>query len=225
MLAAIPMWYSINNIGKFNRDTLKETLLLAMPAVLIFIIIRLILPSSNNYDLIEEFFRFSSFRVEALVGSVSSLKYEVLKNQPQWLTALINSYRISLGAFGGLILLFLLKPNSLKNVYNHYHIFIYIVFIQLLIAFDNERLLATAYLPVILFTVIILRYAESDLGVSKLIIRAFVVIYFTVQLIATQSYYHETYYAVFYQNIITILFTGYLLFMKTRNKKLESIKS
>jgi hypothetical protein len=222
MLIAIPLWYSINQMGKspgkLDWKNIKETVILSLPAVALLILIRTLLPSSNNYNMINDLYYFSLYRLEAIIGLSSSLNYTVVENQPQWLTASINIYRISFGAFGGLLFLVLVDIKKLKQVFHQYWIFILLVIFQLFLAYDSERLLVTAFLPLIIFTLIILQYAEQELGILKVIIRLFLILYFGVQLIATQSYYHETYYAAFYQNLIAIFFTGYLFVKKFKVK-------
>jgi hypothetical protein len=222
MLIVIPLWYSINKerkySGKFDWKAFKDTVILSFPAVILLILIRTLLPSSNNYSMLSDLYHFTLYRLEAVLGIQSSLNYNLVENQPQWLTAFINLYRISVGAFGGLIFLFLINTKNLKDVFSQYRIFILLVSFQLLLAFDSERLMVTAFLPVIIFAVIILQYAIEKLGVSKITVRIFIIFFFAVQLLATQSYYHETYYAAFFQNIVSILFISYLLLNKLKLK-------
>lgn len=218
MMIAIPFWYILKPKEEgfiyFDWKRLRETFHLSLPAILLFLIIRLLLPSSNNYNMLVDLYYFSNYRLNAVMGIDSSLNYEVIVNQPQWITALINIYRISIGAFGGLLVLFLVDIKKLKVIFRQYWVFILLVFFQLFLAYDSERLLVTAFIPVILFAVIILQYAEKDLGVSKIAIKIFLVVFFVAQLFATQSYYHETYYAAFYQNIVSVLFASYLFYKK-----------
>lgn len=215
-LLILPLYYMINNsdhsIWKFNIRLFTETLLLSIPALLTFILLRVFIPTSGEYNYLLIFKYTTMYRLETLVGLKSTLAYDIIENQPQLLTACVNLYRISLGAFGGLIILPLLSIRENHKYLREYVIFIILAYSQLLFAYDNERLLAIAFFPLILLTINTLRSLQVRYFIDRNIIRIFILLFFTVQLFFNFDIYQINYYSVFAQTIITIVLFLYLYF-------------
>lgn len=216
MIITIPLYYFLSDINNSNNRLriLYENIILALPALLIFIILRFSISPTNNYNILNDLYGFTKYRIEAVLGIVSSLNYEVVNNQPQWLTAAINIYRLSFGAFSGLLFIILLNPKSNKKILSHYGIFIILVYLQIFIAYDSERLLVLCFIPIILMSVEVLKYFQKNNLLKKNVIRIFIMLLFSIQLFTFQSYYYETYYAVFSQNILCFLLFIYMMVVK-----------
>jgi hypothetical protein len=219
MFLIIPLYYTINSkeisLKKFNKRLLKETFILSAPAVLVFIIVGVISKKSIDASVLPVWFNdVFLYRIEALIGLRSSLNFNIINEQPGWLTFLINWYRITLGAFGGFFIISFLVFKENRKLFKVYIPFFLLVFLLLFIARDSERLVTVLFFPVILVTLNSVKIIINEYNVDKNYFRIYILLFFIIQFFFRGNIYFEIYYAVFAQTILSIIFFVFLFFKK-----------
>jgi len=151
-------------------------------------------------------------RIDYLFGEKLSLNKPLFENQSWWGNSVINIYRITVGAFGGIIILGIVNFRKSKRLYLSFLPLITGAYLQLAVAVDNERLVVLAYLPFLISSVEYLKELYVTRRVDIRVIILFVVFYFMVQIFLVKDVYHELYYSVFAQIILTLLFLAFVFF-------------
>ncbi len=224
MLLFIPLYYFVhsgkNLFKKFDTKLFKETLKISILPLLVYLIIRIIINGHPIQYYGDWLGIVLERRILIFLGIVSSLKHDLLIDQPWYLTFSINWYRITLGTFGGIIIFFLLKIKESKSIIISYSLILIGTYLQLFLAYDIERLLTIAFFPVILLTIHSFKYYANKFGINKLYFLAYALILFSIQMFFVTGFYYETFYAVFTQTVFSILFFAFLIY---RNHPVTSI--
>jgi len=227
MIVVFPLYYFINIKGelfkKFNSKLFIDNVIICLPALSAYLALMLLTSKTSIYhyslNWINEVFLH---RLEILIGIKSSLQHNLVDDQSWFLTFLINWYRLAFGAFGGFFLIMFFNLKETKNVLSAYLPLILFSYLQLFIAYDIERLIVISFFPIILGTVkVIGSLVEKGININYFVLYALSL--FIVQLFFTKDFYFETFYAIAAQNLISFLFTGYLLFYIS--KRINKIKT
>lgn len=220
-LMVLPLYFTLNYFDVFatqekNKNKplvlketvklLKQTLMISAIPVLVFFSLRYFIPAVEGESVTAIFYDTIKLRVDYLFGEKLSLNKPLFENQSWWVNSIINIYRITVGAFGGIIILGMLNFRKSKKLYLSFFPLILGAYLQLAVAVDNERLVVLAYLPFLISTVEYLKELYVTKRVDIPVIFPFAVFYFMVQMFLVKDVYHELYYSVFVQIILTLLF-------------------
>lgn len=157
-------------------------------------------------------------RFDYFVGEKLSLNRVLFEGQNIFMNSAINIYRISVGAFGGILILGIINFKKSTKIYLAYLPLLIGVYLQLLVAVDNERLVVLAFLPLIISSLdyLLEKYESKKISFSE--IALYIVSYFIVQILLVKDVYHELYYSVLAQIILTLIFLTFL-FVRNRSFK------
>lgn len=220
-LIVLPLYFTLNYFNVFSspeqksdkpmtsRETnelLIQTLIISAIPVLIFFSLRYFISNVEGESIADIFYNTIKLRVDYFSGVKLSLNKPLFENQTWWFNSIINIYRITVGAFGGIIIIGMLNFRKSKNLYLSFFPLIVGAYLQLAVAVDNERLVVLAYLPFLISTVAYLKELYITKRVDLPMILLFTVSYFMVQIFLVKNVYHELYYSVFAQIILTLLF-------------------
>lgn len=138
----MPVWFA------FNTAYWQRGLLLVAPAIIVTIAIRLAIPHANDYSLL------------TTIAEVYRLRAE----RGDW-----NLYRFTFGTFGPLLALPFVTLRATVRFIQPFALFIVLVYAQMVLATDTERLLIVAYPVLILCVLNSLRYAFAHVHAVRLI--------------------------------------------------------
>ncbi len=230
-LMVLPLYFTLNYFKVFaspeqirgkplsSRETiklLKQTLIISAIPVLVFFSLRYFIPAEEGESVIAIFYDTIKLRIDYLFGEKLSLNKPLFENQSWWGNSVINIYRITAGAFGGIIILGIVNFRKSKRLYLSFLPLIMGAYLQLAVAVDNERLVVLAYLPFLISSVEYLKELYVTRRVYIRVIILFVVFYFMVQIFLVKDVYHELYYSVSAQIILTLLFLAFVYFISER---------
>lgn len=146
MLLALPLYYTLNARSLLDWKLAAKSLLLALPAVAVLLLIRLSVPITNNYDLVAWLSYFLSARADGRVNLALVLLPGVRPTLPG---AFVLA---NIATFGVALLLPFLAPKRNLGLLIRFLLFLLMVNGQLLIAEATERLIIYAFPAVILMS-------------------------------------------------------------------------
>jgi hypothetical protein len=211
-LFLIPLYYTMNQkkfVGKKTELLLKTAFFSFIP-IFIFIFLRLNINPTNDYNFFTELYNSIIHRFETFIGFKSTLNYELIDNQGQVITAMINVYRLTFGALGVLAIFPVFNWKQNHPIFKEYLPLIVLSFVQLLFAGDNERLVVFAVFPLILMTVNSFRLLENKSKIPSNYFYIFTFVLYILPIILSSTFYHQTYYSVVIQLLAGILFILYI---------------
>jgi hypothetical protein len=235
-LIILPLYFTLNyfnnksfniekrgNKSSFFKESqylIRETIIVSVLPIVAFFGIRYLIKGEGEYNFFNLFMDTLKLRFGYFVGVKLSLNRVLFEGQNSFMNSAINIYRISVGAFGGILILGIIHFKKSTKIYLSYLPLIIGVYLQLLVAVDNERLVVLAFLPMIISSLDYLmgKYESKKISFSE--IALYIVGYFSVQILLVKDVYHELYYSVLAQIILTMIFIAYL-FMKNRSFKVS----
>lgn len=211
VLIVLPLYFTINyktlqnNLSQNKKDTyliLLRTALLSLPAIAVFVLLRLLITPQESYNYFDLIYNITKFRLDTLSGNVSTLNINLFEHQSRVVNSLINIYRITFGAVGPILFFIILKAGRIRKEIFRLSPLLILSFLQIFIAGDNERIVAAGFPAyILLFLFSIRSFIEDD----KIDIRYFLYYAganFIVQLFLTKNYYWQTYFSVVVQLIL-----------------------
>lgn len=216
MLIFFPFYYTatmVNTVFKrFDKKLFVENLVIVLPALFVLVIVRILI--SNDGGVSHAYYWINEVlwhRILTLIGLKTSLQYNIIENQPWIMTISINWYRYTIGAFGGFFLVILLTWKANSKIFLSYLVPLTLIYLQLFIAYDIERLLTIAFFPFILLTVNTFTVLVKRYKISFGYFAAYSSSLYLIQILYRNNFYFETFYAVFTQSILSILFVLFML--------------
>ncbi len=219
VLFVLPLYVTLTMVygGKEEAltDVLRRATLLGLPALLVFIALRLLIVPEQNEGYFAMLAGAVHYRLESFAGTFSTLNKELYPGQSTVLNAALNIYRLTLGAIGPVLLFIVLRQRRIRRELSAWWPLIVLTFLQIFIAYDNERIVASGFLAyIVLFVAAMKSYVdEHDVDVRYLLV--FAVLLFLVQLPLQADHYFQTYYSVVAQ---LVLGTGMALFVHIKWK-------
>lgn len=167
VIFVLPLYYSLNAVRLFDWPRLRRTLLFAVPPSIILILLRLTIPALNGdpaYLATLPTIMTLNPIYEQVPYSFAYMLQTIGVERFQELTAYNVGYRYLLFPLGvAPLALPLLALRQIAPVLLRYSPYLILVYAQLLIAANTERLVSLAFPPLIIMSVVAVRKVMTDL--------------------------------------------------------------
>jgi hypothetical protein len=217
-LIVIPFYFFYhaekNIFDRKNISLLKKNIIWGLPAVFALLILRLLVTPAHNYNYFSLLHDFVNYRISTFSGIRQTLNKQLIHNQTQLETAAINIYRITIGAIGPILFFIMIKIKKLKDPIKSFFPILFFSFVQIFIASDHERLIASGFIVYILLFIYSVQSFETVNSINAKWFLAFTVLLFLSQLIMKNNIFQETYYSTLVQLVLGALFLVILYIVK-----------
>jgi hypothetical protein len=200
VLVVLPLYVTLTMVYGGKREALmvvlRRSVLLALPAVFVFIAMRLLVAPEQNEGYVAMLAGAVNYRLESFAGVLSTLNKDLIPGQSTLLNAAVNIYRITLGAVGPVLLFIVLRQGRIRRELSAWWPLIVLTFLQIFIAYDNERIVASGFLAyVVLYAAAMKSYVDEH-AVDLRFLMLLTMLLFLVQLPLRADHYVQTYYTV-----------------------------
>jgi len=194
VLFILPLYYSLTTNKIFDFKLIKRTILVSLPAVFTFVMIRILIPSLN-----ENVAYVSSLPIEVTIVHLESSNYSYIDAFNQVIRYRIQNFspglihQITLMPF----LIYLLFPvfdlKSLLNWGIRFLPFVFLVYLQILFAINTDRLVVAAFPAILILAILGLQNLINYLKLPKSFIIVLTIVYVLMNIFSGIYYSHWLY--------------------------------
>lgn len=223
VLFILPLHYSLTTNKIFDFKLIKRTILVSLPAVFTFVMIRILIPSLN-----ENVAYVSSLPIEVTIVHLESSNYSYIDAFNQVIRYRIQNFspglihQITLMPF----LIYLLFPvfdlKSLLNWGLRFLPFVFLVYLQILFAINTDRLVVAAFPAILIVAILGLQNLINYLKLPKSFIIVLTIVYVLMNIFSGIYYSHWLYLRqIFVFLLMLIMYKSFgRIFIKLKDKKL-----